>query len=140
MDLPSILRDNTTWIKNHSAKSHYVCIFLRCLLGLSFLMFYNDRTWVAERSNWKLEVREKYVIMTLFVCIAVVISLRMWYVVFLKKLSTWKVYVRTILMLILAMLVLAFVEIETAKPVIGMLWIVDAMMGLQSRHTATLLI
>jgi hypothetical protein len=56
---------------------------------------------------------------------------------FAKK--TWKVYSRTVLTLALTLFLLLFAEKDAAKRVGGTLLIVDAMMGLQSRFTATLL-
>jgi hypothetical protein len=53
--------------------------------------------------------------------------------------KTWKVYARSVLTLVLVLVLLQFVQTDRSKTVAGTLLIVDAMMGLQSRYTATLL-
>ena len=55
----------------------------------------------------------------------------------LKK--TWKSYSRIVVTLSLCVLLMWGAKLETARIGVGLLLIVDALIGLQSRHTATLL-
>lgn len=123
MDIPPSLVDNTTLLKNHSVYSHYQSALFRCLLGLYVLLKYEERVW--ER----------------IVLTSVLGSLLVFFVykyVVMKK--TWKVYARVILTLTLCILLLWIAKKDTVKVVVGTLLFVDAMMGIQSRHTATLLL
>lgn len=122
-DIPLHLVDTTTLIKNHSVYDHYGCVMLRCFLGLYMLLAYDARD--AER----------------FMFIFLFGSLLAFFVIKATTMhkKTWKVYARIVLTLTVCLLLLLFAEKETVKYVVGTLLIVDAMMGIQSRYTATLL-
>ena len=122
MDLPQHLIDKTTLIRNHSVYAHFGCVALRCLLGLYLITLYKGRR----------------VEFGLFVAVlGTALALFHYKSLFAKK--TWKVYSRTVLTLTIVSILLLFAEKDAAKLVGGTLLIVDAMMGLQSRFTATLL-
>lgn len=121
MDLPQHLIDTTTLIPNHSIYAHFGCVALRCFLGLYLITLYEGRR----------------VEFGLFVAVlATALALFLYKSIFARK--TWKVYSRTVLTLALTLILLLFAEKDAAKLVAGTLLIVDAMMGLQSRFTATL--
>lgn len=122
MDIPPHLADTTTLLKNHSAYSHFQSALIRCLLGLYVLLKYNGRLW------------ERLVLTSLFGILLVFFTYKY---MTLKK--TWKVYARVMLTLSLSLLLLWIARKETVQVVVGTLFFVDAMMGIQSRHTATLL-
>lgn len=122
MDLPPALVDTTTIIANHSVRSHYLCIFLRCMLGLYFVTAYDGN--LKEKGRWNA-----------FFALA---AYFFWTKYMLPR-QTWKVYARTIAVLLLSIVILHTVEHKDAKLMVGLLFIVDALMGMQSRHTATLL-
>lgn len=122
MDIPPSLVDTTTLLENHSEYSHFQSAIIRCLLGLYVLLKYEERFW------------ERIVLTILLTSLLVFFVYK--YIVINK---TWKVYARVILTLTLAIFLLWFAKKETAKVVVGTLLFVDAMMGIQSRHIATLL-
>jgi membrane-bound metal-dependent hydrolase YbcI (DUF457 family) len=122
MDIPHSLVDTTTLVKNHNEYTHFGSVLIRCLLGLYVLLYYEERLW------------ERVVLTTLF---GILLVFFVYKYVTIEK--TWKVYARVILTLTLCILLLWVAKKETAKVVIGTLLFVDGMMGIQSRHTATLL-
>lgn len=122
MDLPQNLIDTTTLIPNHTAYAHFGCVALRCLLGIYLITRYDGKRWEFA---------------SFVAVLGTALALFLYKSIFAKK--TWKVYSRTVLTLTLTLLLLLFAEKDAAKLVGGTLLIVDAMMGLQSRFTATLL-
>ena len=123
MDIPLHLVDTTTFFENHSVYAHYGCVLLRSVLGMYMLLAYNALD--AERFTF---IGLFGFLLAIFVAKSIMMP---------KK--TWKVYARIVLTLTVSILLLLFAEKETAKHVVGTLLIVDAMMGIQSRYTATLL-
>ena len=122
MDLPQHLIDTTTLIPNHSVYTHYGCVALRCLLGLYLITRYGGKR--VEFASF-------------LAVLGTALALFLYKSIFAKK--TLKLYSRTVLKLTLTLILLLFAEKDAAKLVGGTLLIVDAMMGLQSRVTATLL-
>ena len=109
-DIPFHLQDHQTFLKFHPMSHHMACVALRVLLGLYTLKKGTEfvATWVGPP--------------------ALIIFITM----FWTKPLSWKVYARTIVVY----LIVSFADIP--KDVAGTLIIVDALMGLQSRHTASL--
>lgn len=123
MDIPGNLVDDTTLVKNHTMYSHLGCVALRCAIGLFFLLQYKQSA--AENAFFSVLFGG---VLLLFL-----------YKFFLVK-KTWKVYLRTVVTLTLSIILMLTAEKETAGTAVGLLLIVDALMGLQSRYTATLLL
>ncbi len=118
MDIRPQFRDTFTWIPNHTALSHLGCVLLRCALGLVLLMEVGGQGMVW---GW------------IALCAAVVGFFASKLV--LTRNATWKVYTRTMLVYVLVAVLLYFEKRDVA----GALIVVDALMGLQSRHMARLL-
>lgn len=127
MDIPANLVDPTTLVKNHTMYSHLGCVALRCAIGLFFLLAYTQST----KENIALY---NIAFVSLFVALLLVFLYKF---IFVKK--TWKVYLRIVVTLALSIILMLTAETETAGTAVGLLLIVDALMGLQSRYTATLL-
>jgi len=110
--IPELLQDKTTIIYPHSIKTHIWCILFRSLLGFAII---------------------KNKIPSNIICIISLIII----VLFTKKYfalpNVWKVYERTILVY-LFILLLSYIYKNEYNWLIGTLIIVDALMGLQSRH------
>lgn len=123
MDLPSNLIDRTTVLKNHTAWTHVFCVLLRCSLGLYLL-----HTGVATPSRRRAWTVLAVVVMTFF---------------FYRRQTvprpTWKVYLRTVVAYGVVLAALHVLDPPEAALLGGTLIIVDALLGLQSRHIATLL-
>lgn len=129
--IPDRLIDRTTSYekngKSHTLYTHLFCIILRVLLGL--MVYY-------KMGMFK---NPPYI---LFILIIIIFSNKL----FLTQNKTWKVYLRTIIMysIIIIMNLLdnrmnnfsgnASPSIGSNTNVSGLLIIMDAMMGLQSRH------
>lgn len=134
MDLPPSLRDTHTIIAKHSASAHYGCVALRCFLGLCIVLWWNHEP-ICIHSKFK-DFKSKYVCVLQMITISLMI---LGVVFFSYKHAivgrSWKVYPRTI-----AVLVMAIVLLYRKEPTVaGTLLIVDALMGLQSRHTMAVL-
>ena len=112
LGIPEILRDNTTIVKNHSIKTHIFCILLRILLGILII-------------NKTLPIN---IILLLSLFVMVTFGYK-----YFKLPNVWKVYLRTVL-IYFTVFVLIFKYGDDYRQVCGTLLIVDAMMGLQSRH------
>ena len=110
--IPEVFRDNTTIVKNHPMRNHLFCVSLRSILGLLV---------ISNKIN-------KNIILVISLLVLVMFLQK-----FFKLPNVWKVYMRTVI-------VYAIVFILTLKfgdqynSVSGTLIIVDALMGLQSRH------
>ena len=110
--IPEIYRDNTTIVKNHSMINHVGCVIIR--IGLGILVLNN-----TIPTN----------ILGIF-CLFIVLGFGN---KFFKLPNVWKVYIRTVLVYAtIGLLILLYGNKYTT--VYGTLIIVDALMGLQSRH------
>jgi hypothetical protein len=116
MDIPDRIRDHTTIVKNHTWVSHFGCVLLRTIIGLLI-------------ANGTIP---KGAIVVLCVLIIVMFSYK-----FMFNTGTWKVYLRTV-MTYTAVATAQLANIPNANTLSGTLVIIDALMGLQSRYTATL--
>lgn len=112
MDIPDRLVDKTTMYKNHTRWTHLFCVLLRIALGISVIRNKTSNDFIIWLSY--------FVIFTFGYK-------------FLYS-NTWKVYGRTVL---IYAIVLCF--INTNKDISGIFIITDALMGFQSRHTATII-
>lgn len=125
MEIPAHLVDPTTLVKNHTMYSHLGCVALRCAIGLFFLLGYEQ------------SANQNIAFVSLF---GVLLAFFLYKFIFVKKArNTWKVFLRTIITLALSIILMLTAEEETVGTAVGLLLIVDALMGLQSRYTATLL-
>ena len=110
--IPEIYRDNTTIVKNHPLRNHLACVILRISLGV--LVINNT-------------IPTKILIL---LCLFVVLTFGN---KFFKLPNVWKVYLRTVLIYAtIGLLILRYGDKYTN--IYGTLMIVDALMGLQSRH------
>jgi hypothetical protein len=110
--IPEILRDNTTIVKNHTLKTHIFCILLRIAIGLMIIT-----------NNISKRIIQ---ILSLFVVITFTYK-------FFKLSNVWKVYLRTVLSYAVALFLVTKYD-DKYNNVAGTIIIVDALMGLQSRH------
>ena len=110
--IPEVLRDNTTIVKNHTLKTHIFCILLRIVLGLLIIS-----------NKISLNIIQ---ILSLFVVITFTYK-------FFKLSHIWKVYMRTVLSYAIVLFLVAYYK-DKYLNVAGTIIIVDALMGLQSRH------
>ena len=125
-DIPLRLRDPTL---RAPSQAYLFCILLRVSLGLA-LILYNK--WLTEKGRW--------------VSWAVMGILAFTAIAFLRKYfevrPVWKVYLRFIVMAISAILLIA-IGLWKKRPelvaIAGVLILVDILMGIQSRHMASLL-
>jgi len=107
----TIFQDNTTIIKNHTMKTYIFCVLLRILLGL--LIITNKLS------------KNKIIILSILVILVFLQK-------YIKLPLVWKVYLRTILTYT-TVLILTILN-NNYNHISGTLIIVDALMGLQSRH------
>ncbi len=115
---PKIL-DDTLVYKHHNEFTHMGCVLLRTTMGLTLLSKdISDRT-----------IRTIMIIMIATLLIFTVKYIRL---VLIQKKVMWKHYPRFILAYSMALYLLLTGRRESA----GTLVLVDALMGLQSRHTA----
>lgn len=110
--ISEIFRDETTIVKNHTLKTHLFCIFLRITLGILVIK--------------QIIPINLLLLISLFVIIIFTNK-------FFKLPNVWKVYLRTVIVYLLVGLS-AYIYKEKYSSVNGTLIIVDALMGLQSRH------
>jgi hypothetical protein len=110
--IPEIYKDNTTLKKNHTQYTHLVCILIRITLGSLIILGKIPSTIIL--------------LLSLFVIIVFLNK-------FFKLQNVWKVYMRTVLVY-LFVLIFTFLYKEKYNNLSGLLIIVDALMGLQSRH------
>ncbi len=110
--IPEVYRDNTTIVKNHSSYSHLGCVIFRSILGILVI----NKTIPTKI----------LLILSLFIAISFTYK-------YFKLRNVWKVFSRTIIVYtIIAILILKYDD--KYSTVYGILIIVDALMGLQSRH------
>lgn len=110
--IPELLRDNTTIVKNHTLKTHIFCILLRICIGL-LIITDNVPTKIIQ-------------LLSFFVVL-------MFTYKFFKLPNIWKVYLRTVLFYSIVFFLITKFD-NKYNNVAGTLIIVDALMGLQSRH------
>ena len=110
--IPEVLRDNTTIVKNHTLKTHIFCILLRISIGL-LLITNNIPKNIIQ-------------ILSLFVIITFTYK-------FFKIEHIWKVYLRTVLSYAVVFFLVTKYN-DRYYNVAGTIIIIDALMGLQSRH------
>ena len=110
--ISDLLIDNTTIIKNHTLKTYIFCILLRILIGLVIIT----------------DNLSKFIIQIL--CIFVIIF---FLYKFFKLKHIWKVYLRTVLIYTIILFLVTKYN-NKYNNVAGTLIIVDAILGLQSRH------
>jgi hypothetical protein len=124
--IPERLEDPFTIIyksgRKHNLYTHLGCILLRILLGL--LIYFRIRFF-----------KNIFVLIPLFLSIIIFFS----YKLIKTNNKTWKVYIRTILIYIISLLITSIEHLNTVNVVnaintSGILIILDALMGLQSRH------
>ena len=110
--IPDLLQDKTTIVYPHSLKTHIWCILLRCLIGFGIIT----------------NKIPTLVILLLSLFIAIGFTFK-----YFKLPNVWKVYERTVLVYSIVFL-LTVVYKEKYNWLSGTLIIVDALMGMQSRH------
>jgi len=110
--IPEIFRDNTTFIKNHSLNTYMFCVLLRIILGLGII------------TN---KLPAKFIII-LSVLVIIVFSNK-----FIKLPKVWKNYLRTVIVYSIVLMLTVLFN-NKYNYVSGILIIVDALMGLQTRH------
>lgn len=110
--IPEIFKDNSLIIKDYSHNAHLGCVLLRMTIGSLIILN-------KIPSNYIL-------ILSLFVIIDK--SIR-----FFKLPNVWKVYSRPVLIYTFV-LIFTYLYKEKYNHLSGTLIIVDALMGLQSRH------
>ena len=109
----TIFQDNTTIIKNHTMKTYIFCVLLRILLGL--LIITNKLS------------KNKIIILTILIILVFLQK-------YIKLPLVWKVYLRTILTYTTVLILTTLNNNNNYNHISGTLIIVDALMGLQSRH------
>ena len=110
--IPDLLQDKTTIVYPHSLKTHIWCILLRCLIGFGIITNKIPNLIV--------------ILLSLFISISFTLK-------YFKLPNVWKVYERTILVYFIVLL-LSLVYKDKYNWLSGTLIIVDALMGMQSRH------
>ena len=114
MEVIDRLRDKNTSIQDHSFLHYLVCVLLRIGLGVSL-------------------VTTNYFSAQFITRFCILISLFFFYKA-INNSPTWKVYSRTVL----TYLLVAHIY-HSSRTMSGTLIIMDALLGLQSRHIATLI-
>ena len=110
--IPEVFRDNTTLVKNHPMRNHLFCVSLRSILGLLVI------------SN---KISKNIILIISFLVVVMFLQK------FFKLPNVWKVYMRTVIVYSIVFL-LTLKYGDQYNSVSGTLIIVDALMGLQSRH------
>lgn len=110
--IPGLLQDPITIVKNHTLKTYIICVLLRITLGLLIITNKIPKN------------------ILIIICLFIIITFSY---KFYKLEKVWKVYLRTILVYTIVLgLILIFNN--QYNQVSGILIIIDALMGLQSRH------
>lgn len=109
--IPEIFKD-TTIVKKHTQYTHLVCVLIRMTLGSLIILNKIPSTLIL--------------LLSLFIIIVFLNK-------FFKLKNVWKVYMRTVLTYIFVLLFTYFYK-DKYYNLSGLLIIVDALMGLQSRH------
>jgi hypothetical protein len=112
MPLPQRLVDHHTLVKNHDWKDHLVCVLVRIIFGIAII---NG----ALSNNF------------IFLFGLLVVSIFLYK--FIYNPNTWKVYLRTALAWSV-IVILEYLHVPNASSINGVIAIVDALMGLQSRY------
>lgn len=110
--IPEKLKDNTTIIKNHTLKTHIFCILLRIFIGI-LIITDNLSKGIIQ-------------LLTIFVIISFGSK-------FFKLPNVWKVYLRTVLAYSIVLFLVTKYD-KKYNNIAGTIIIIDALMGLQSRH------
>jgi hypothetical protein len=125
--VPESIRDPTTIYNNHTMGSYLPCVILRVTIGLIFIL---------APSLFFSSFYGKWAAIILAALASILFGLK-WFVA--PGQDTWKVFLRTsIIYFIVA--ILLYTSITRSDPIslytiCGALIIIDALMGLQSRHT-----
>jgi hypothetical protein len=120
MDIPPNLIDTTTLIPNHSVWAHFGCVSIRVALAMFLWTKYSPE-------------RHRLPVTLLSVSIISLFAYKFWNV------KSWKVFARVVFTYATVLTILYTVHPDRASTIAGLLVFMDAMMGLQSRFTATLL-
>lgn len=112
-DIPERLIDKTTTYKHHNVYTHLFCVLIRISLGLYLI----SSPTVSPLIYWLL--------------LAIIVMFGMKF----GKSNTWKCYLRTVIAYSTAFVLLSNEHKEYA----GLVIIMDALLGVQSRFNATLL-
>lgn len=122
MPIPDRLQDNFTYYKKHGKThtiySHLICVFIRFFIGL--LIYFKIGSTIPYYNIF---------LYILFLFIIIFFS----YKLYITKNSTWKVYLRTVLIYSNNIILTKF-DSKQPRNNSGLLIILDALMGLQSRH------
>lgn len=102
--------------KKHTTLTHLGCVLLRIFIG--FLIYFK----VSILSNL-------FFLIPFFLLIIIFFS----YKLYITKNKTWKVYLRTILIYSIS-LIISILDKKNNRNNAGILIMIDALMGLQSRH------
>lgn len=115
--IPDIIADKTTLLKKHTWYTHLLCVLFRIIIGIA-LISYDP---ISSKIN------DILIVLSLIVVIFFAYK-------FQTNSRTWKVYLRTMVSYSTIAYLLSIQKNKEA----GIIAIVDALLGLQSRHTATL--
>lgn len=110
--IPEILRDKTTFIKNHTLKTYIFCILLRIFIGL-----------LTMTNKIPITILQ---LISIFVIV-------MFFYKFLKIKKIWKNYLRTVIVYTIILFLVTQFNTEYIK-ICGLLIIFDSLMGLQTYH------
>lgn len=123
--IPEHLEDKTTILykknKKHTIYTYIFCIILRIIIGI--LIYYK---------------------ISIFKYLTFIIPLLLSFVIFtghkflLTENNTWKVYLRTLLVSLTA-IIISLLNKNENNNIAGILIIVDSLLGLQSRHSTSIL-
>ena len=116
--LDNCLSDKTTIYKHHNIFTHLFCVLLRITIGL-LLIFYKDK------------FNQNYLLI-LFSLLSLGFLIK-YLNVLVNNINIWKVYIRTSLIYGIGSYMIYKNKYEEA----GILVIIDALMGLQSRHLSS---
>lgn len=116
--LDNCLSDKTTIYKHHNIFTHLFCVLLRITIGL-LLIFYKDK------------LNQNYLLI-LFSLLSLGFLIK-YLNVLVNNINIWKVYIRTSLIYGIGSYMIYKNKYEEA----GILVIIDALMGLQSRHLSS---
>jgi hypothetical protein len=121
------ITDPTLHIKKHTFEIYtYFCIIIRICIGL-FLILYN-----INSSKYKKSI---IIILSILFIFLLIVFLNKRNNLNNKNIMVWKCYIRTIYSLAINVILINTGNYKEA----GILFITDTLIGLQSRHTATLI-
>ena len=116
--LDKCISDKTTIYKHHNVFTHLFCVLLRITIGL-LLIFYKDK------------LNQSYLLL-LFAFLSLGFLFK-YLNVFLNNINIWKVYLRTSIVYGIGSYMIYTNQYKEA----GLLVIIDALLGLQSRHLSS---